>query len=516
MENTGRFDLPLIMPSQAQKHVTHNEALTLIDGLMHLAIKTFGETSPPVTAQIDDAFVVGASATGGWFGEDGNIAFNTDAGWRFAAPVEGLIALGLSASHMVIFDQSAWKPLADFVDITALPKLGINTSADSYNRLALRSNAALLTALETGGGGSGDMRLTLNKENAGKTGSLVFQTAYSGRAEFGLSGDDDFRIKVSPDGSAWTDALRIDRTSGAVTMTNNSVANAALGDMANGTLKGRASAGAGDPEDLTSAQATALLSQFSTAAKGLVPASGAIDAGFLKSDGNWAMPAPIDGAGSGPARFYAFNDCVSTTGDSNWLLAVIGTGAAHSVVAFSDANSVGAIRAALGTAATNRTSISSFIFVIIALGNGPARFSTRQRLASLSDAANTWVLRSGFIDSVSAEPVDGVFFRYADSVNGGRFQAVTRANNAETAVDTGITAAAATTYKMDIDVNTDATSAVFRINGAVVATISTNIPKGVGRETGYGTAVIRSAGTAAVNAYEIDYLLADVQLTVPR
>ena len=44
---------------------------------------------------------------------------------------------------------------------------------------------------------------------SGGTASLVFQEGYSGRAEFGLTGDDDFHIKVSPDGASWNDALSV-------------------------------------------------------------------------------------------------------------------------------------------------------------------------------------------------------------------------------------------------------------------------------------------------------------------
>jgi hypothetical protein len=516
MEKTGRYDLPLIMPSQAQKHVTHNEALTLVDGLIHVAVKSFGETAPPLTAQIDDTFVVGASATGGWFGEDSNIAFNTEAGWRFAAPRQCMIALNLLTLKLVLFDAGIWKPLGDFVDIASVSKLGINTTADAVNKLAVRANAALLAALLVADGGSGDFRLTINKEAAAKTGSLLFQTGFVGRAEFGLTGDDDFRVKVSPNGASWTDAIRIDRTSGVVTLTDNSIGNATLADMPTATIKGRVGAGTGDPENLSVAQTTALLNQFSTTAKGLVPASISASAGYLKSDGSWSFPTPADGTTLAPARFYAFNDCLAVINEANWFYTVTGTGAAHSAIAFADLNSVGAIRGALGTVATNRISIASLSLASFSLGNGPARYGSRLRMASVSDATNTWSLRNGFIDSVSSESVDGVFFRYTDSVNGGRFQAVSRANNIETASDTGILAALATTYKMEIDINADATVAVFRVNGAVVSTITTNIPKGAGRELGYGLLAMRTVGVAAINAYDAEYLLADLQFTSPR
>jgi Protein of unknown function (DUF2793) len=293
MENTGRFELPLIMPSQAQKHVTHNEALTLLDGLIHLVIKTQGDTAPPASAAVDDAFLVGAPAAGAWFGQEGKLAFNTDAGWRFAAPVRGIIAFFAAANELRIYEQGVWTKIGNFTGPASYATLGVNTSADAVNRLAVRSNAALFTALEAAGGGNGDVQLKLNKEALTDTASILFQTGFSGRAELGLAGDDALSVKVSADGSAWTAALSVNPSSGIVTLANNSVANAALADMPSARFKGRTSAGAGDPEDMTAAEATALLSPFTAALKGLVPASGGGASAFLRADGAWGVPAGI-------------------------------------------------------------------------------------------------------------------------------------------------------------------------------------------------------------------------------
>jgi microcystin-dependent protein len=54
----------------------------------------------------------------------------------------------------------------------------------------------------------------VNKETDGDTASLLFQSAWSGRAEIGLAGDTDFVVKVSADGSAWTEAIRVDKDTG--------------------------------------------------------------------------------------------------------------------------------------------------------------------------------------------------------------------------------------------------------------------------------------------------------------
>lgn len=72
---------------------------------------------------------------------------------------------------------------------------------------------------------------------------------------------------------------------------DDAITNAKLANMAAATVKGRAvGAGTGDPQDLTPAQATAILNAFTSSLKGLVPASGGGTANFLRADGTWAAP----------------------------------------------------------------------------------------------------------------------------------------------------------------------------------------------------------------------------------
>jgi len=77
----------------------------------------------------------------------------------------------------------------------------------------------------------------------------------------------------------------------AATVASDAVTNAKLANVATSTFKGRATAGTGDPEDLTATQATALLNTFTSALKGLAPASGGGTSNFLRADGTWATPA---------------------------------------------------------------------------------------------------------------------------------------------------------------------------------------------------------------------------------
>lgn len=84
--------------------------------------------------------------------------------------------------------------------------LGINGAAgDATNPLSVRGPGSLFD------GDTGGHQVRLNKATVGQTVSFLFQRAFSGRAEFGLIGNDDFELKVSPNGSAFQQALVVDK-----------------------------------------------------------------------------------------------------------------------------------------------------------------------------------------------------------------------------------------------------------------------------------------------------------------
>ena len=47
MDQTPNLQLPYIAPSQAQKHVTHNEAIRALDALVQLCVVNRTLTEPP-------------------------------------------------------------------------------------------------------------------------------------------------------------------------------------------------------------------------------------------------------------------------------------------------------------------------------------------------------------------------------------------------------------------------------------------------------------------------------------
>jgi hypothetical protein len=215
MSTTPHLALPLIAAAQAQKHVTHNEALASLDALVQLAVKERNRTAPPAAPEEGDRFLVAASATGAFAGHEGQIALFDLGIWRFFAPRAGWRAYVENEDLIVVFNGSEWKTFGAVPDeIHNLERLGLGTTADALNRLSAKLNAALFAALTAEEGGSGDLRFVLNKVREANVLSQLYQRGFSGRAETGLIGNDDFSIRVSPDGNQWRDALVIDRLTG--------------------------------------------------------------------------------------------------------------------------------------------------------------------------------------------------------------------------------------------------------------------------------------------------------------
>ena len=217
MSSTPHLALPLLAAAQAQKHVTHNEALASLDALVHLAVKERNRTTPPGSPAEGDRYLVGAGATGAFAGHDGEIALFDLGLWRFFTPGPGWRVYVEAEDRIVVFDGSQWHGLDHYIQgLDNLGKLGIGAAADSLNRLSAKLNAALFVALAAEEGGTGDLRFVLNKGKAANVLSQLYQRGFSGRAETGLIGSDNFAIRVSPDGSQWRDALLIDSSTGMV------------------------------------------------------------------------------------------------------------------------------------------------------------------------------------------------------------------------------------------------------------------------------------------------------------
>jgi hypothetical protein len=208
-DQSAVLGLPFIQPAQAQKHVTHNEALRILDIAVQLAVQSRVQSLAPEFPDPGQRWIVAAGGTGLWAGQDGRIALWDDWQWHFFAPLPGWRAHVLDEGVTVVFGASGW--VVPPLGVQSLAQLGIATAADDTNRLAIASAATLLTHP-----GSGGHQLKINKAGAAQTASVLFQSGWAGRAEMGLTGNNDFTVKTSADGSNWVDGLVVARANGAV------------------------------------------------------------------------------------------------------------------------------------------------------------------------------------------------------------------------------------------------------------------------------------------------------------
>ncbi len=358
-DTSTHLGLPYLLAAQAQKHVTHNEALRLLDAMVQLSVLDRTRTTPPASPADGDRHLVASGATGIWAGWDLNVAFWVDGSWLRLVPRPGWLVWIAAEQAFVVWNGSAWDPVgvpqdvsdaifslvsdtdptkkalfslsgittgttrtftlpntsselailagtqtftgnktfsgtltasgtvtvsaasasigtattiatygmgtgATTTGVTKTVNLGtggasgsttvvnigsatagaggttvVNTptvtfanavtqvgmpqanltaqllglggaTADSYNRVSINTPALLFNNAGAG------IEATFNKTAAGNDAAFAFKTGFSARALIGLLGNDDFSFKVSPDGSAFFDALKIDRTSGQV------------------------------------------------------------------------------------------------------------------------------------------------------------------------------------------------------------------------------------------------------------------------------------------------------------
>ncbi|MEE9381143.1 MAG: DUF2793 domain-containing protein [Hyphomonadaceae bacterium] len=213
MDASPNLNLPYLLPNQAQKHVTLNEALRALDALSQIGIVSRAQAVPPASPTEGVSYLIASGASGVWLGESGQLAAYQDDVWAFHTPKSGWLVWVEDEQKLIIYDGTNWQETGSGgggTSVNPAPLIGVNATADTTNRLSVKSPASLFDHE------GDDHQLKVNKATNLDTASLLFQTAYSGRAELGLAGDDDFQIKVSADGTQFQAAIRVNRMTGSV------------------------------------------------------------------------------------------------------------------------------------------------------------------------------------------------------------------------------------------------------------------------------------------------------------
>lgn len=112
MDATPRWALPQLFAGQAQKELFHNEALTLVDALLHGQVESADEAAPPASPAIGACWIVAPGGTGAWSGRTGSVACWTEGGWRFITPRAGLALWVSDRGHRLCHDGADWHDAA--------------------------------------------------------------------------------------------------------------------------------------------------------------------------------------------------------------------------------------------------------------------------------------------------------------------------------------------------------------------------------------------------------------------
>ena len=246
------------------------------------------------------------SASAAWGGITGTLSDQTDLNTALGlkANTSSLAAVATSGSASDL--GTGTLPIARIADgaVTLAKQADMATASLVYRKTSgsgapeVQTLATLKTDLGLTGTNTGDQTITLTGMVTGSgTGSFAASLGSFTKAQLDAAVSDGNVLYV---GDVTTNATHTGEVtgSGALTIAADAVTNAKLANVATATIKGRATAGTGDPEDLTGTQATALLDTFTSGAKGLVPASGGGTTNFLRADGTWA--APSGGGGGAP------------------------------------------------------------------------------------------------------------------------------------------------------------------------------------------------------------------------
>jgi len=213
VENTNRHQLPYIMAAQAQKHVTHNEALRKLDSLVNISFAEVGLDQPPANAVEGSIYLIGQSPLQEWQNHAGEIACFCDGAWEFHSPFDGLQGFDLGTDQFIIYKAGQWQEIGG--GSGEFDQVSINTQADPNNKLSVKADSVLLSHDDVTPG-SGNSLITVNRATDQDLAHVQYSTDHTVNAETGVAGDKSYRIKLSDDGTNFTTALAIEPVDGKI------------------------------------------------------------------------------------------------------------------------------------------------------------------------------------------------------------------------------------------------------------------------------------------------------------
>jgi len=144
MAETFQFGLPLVAGAQAQKHVTVNEGLAILDAVTQLRFVSKTVSTPPALVQDGSAYLIPSNAVHDWENREGQIAISANGGWRYVTPKAGWQAFNIETGTSQLFDGTAWR---DCTLATSLSGASIEYKIAEIDQIIEESNLTITTNL---------------------------------------------------------------------------------------------------------------------------------------------------------------------------------------------------------------------------------------------------------------------------------------------------------------------------------------------------------------------------------
>lgn len=142
-----------LVEGQAVPETTVNEAVRYLEqGAGWFVFKDRDLATPPGSPADGDAYLVAASGTGDWSGQDGNIAFYMSTAWVFITPREGMAAWVNDENVSVAFNGTTWAQIGGGAS-SGSATWDFNFAADGY-QVIRASEAMTITQQATTGTGT--------------------------------------------------------------------------------------------------------------------------------------------------------------------------------------------------------------------------------------------------------------------------------------------------------------------------------------------------------------------------
>ncbi len=145
MTTTPNLAMAYIASSQAQKEMTHNDALNDLDALAQLSVIDTTLATPPASPNSGDCYIIAASPTGAWTGFANCVAAYYG-GWKIKTPAAGWVVWARNSNRVLYYTGAAWALLTT-------PKLDATTTwnpAAITNASGVTSSAITVTGAAPG------------------------------------------------------------------------------------------------------------------------------------------------------------------------------------------------------------------------------------------------------------------------------------------------------------------------------------------------------------------------------